>query len=254
MTLADEPIDRRHDGGVGERDAQFFKPRGGLRELGTGEIELRDRRGVSRIRIVEALFREQLPAVQVPRAFQVRVGELQVGFTLADRRLCDLVRRLGLLDLLDDLPVFDLRNLLAATDAIAEAHADRDEPSAGLRHDLDRRGGDEISDNLEARRDGVSRDRRQFHGDRRAERGTHASAAAVGSTGSILRIHLGLRAIGGFTLGEEPFVVSDAGQRQDRHDDWNQQLAHIEVASALVGLDRPATAAGTGAAGAAGTA
>src|SRR5690606_9134648 len=73
----------------------------------------------------------------------------EVGLTLPDGGLGDLVRRLGLAELLADLAIVHLRDLLAALHRVAKPHADRLEPAGGLRHDLDGRRADEAADHLD---------------------------------------------------------------------------------------------------------
>ena len=84
-----------------------------LRELRPREIDLRHRRLVPRIRVVEPLPRQELPVVQAARPLERGLGELEVGVALTHRRARHLERGLGLLDLLSNLPVFDDRNRLA---------------------------------------------------------------------------------------------------------------------------------------------
>ena len=73
-----------------------------------------DGRRRARLGVVERLARQQLAVEQALRAIEVDVGELEVGLALADGGLGHLVRRLGLLDLLDDFLVLDLGQQLAA--------------------------------------------------------------------------------------------------------------------------------------------
>ena len=51
------------------------------------QIELRQRRLMARIDVVERLLREQLALEEAARAIEVVLRELQVGFALTDRRL-----------------------------------------------------------------------------------------------------------------------------------------------------------------------
>ncbi len=81
----------------------------------------------------------------------------------------DLVRRLGLADLLDDFAILDLGDHLAAAHAIAQLDDDRREPAAGLRRDIDGRFANQIADDAEMRGDVAARDFGHFDGHRRPE-------------------------------------------------------------------------------------
>ena len=89
------------------------------------EIELRHRRLVARVDVVEGLLRQQLPLVEAARAIEVGLRQLEVGFALADGGLRDLVGGLRLPHLLADFAVLDARDDLALPDRVAELDVDR---------------------------------------------------------------------------------------------------------------------------------
>ena len=111
---------------------------------------------IARVGVVEGLPRNQLAFEQVARAIEVGLRQPQVGLALTDRRGRHFIRGLRLLDLLQELVVFDLGELLTARDAIAQPHEDLLEPAGDLGHGFDRRGADQIADDGQLRR----RDRR----------------------------------------------------------------------------------------------
>ena len=83
------------------------------------------RRLVARVGVVERLAGQQVALVEALRALHVVLRELQVGLPLPDRRLRHVVGRFRLLDLLDDLAIFDLGDRLSAAHRIAELHVHR---------------------------------------------------------------------------------------------------------------------------------
>ncbi len=135
---------------VGEVDLQLVEPRLGLCELRLGEIELRRRRLIACVGVVEGLLRNQLPLEEIARAIEVGLGQAQIGLALADGRRRDLEGRLRLLDLFEQLAVFDLRQLLAA--ATPGRRAARAPPRAGpltFGYGFDRGGADQVADDRE---------------------------------------------------------------------------------------------------------
>src|SRR4030095_13115452 len=97
--------------------------------LRAGEIELRNRGLISGLVVVERLLRQQLPLIEAARAFAAGFRQLQVRFPLTDGRGRYILRRVGLLDLLDDLEVLDLGEPLSHSHAIAQANEDVLEPA-----------------------------------------------------------------------------------------------------------------------------
>jgi hypothetical protein len=148
-TLADKPADGRRDDRVRQVDFQFVEPRLGLRELCARQIELRDRRLVARIGVVEGLLGNELPLVQVARAIEVRLGQTQVGFTLTDGGLRDVVGCHRLLDLLLQFAVLDLGNGLPAGHAIAETHGNGFEPAGNFGSGFDGLRAHQITDDAD---------------------------------------------------------------------------------------------------------
>ena len=122
---ADEPVDRGEDPRVRQVDPQFLEPRRRLASLGPRQVDLRHRRVVPRLGVVERLLRDQVAPEEVPRALEVALGELEVGFALADRGLRHLERRLGLAHLLADFAVLERGQQLAPADRVAQAHVHR---------------------------------------------------------------------------------------------------------------------------------
>ncbi len=100
-------------------DAQLLEARVVLIELGLRQVELRDRRKVARLGVVERLLGEQLPGEQVLRALEVELRDLEVRFALTNGGLGHFLGRFSGAHLLDDLAILDLGEHLAAT------HADR---------------------------------------------------------------------------------------------------------------------------------
>ena len=105
-----------------------------------------DGRLIPRVGVVECLPRQQVALVQAARALEVVLRQLQVGLPLTNRRLRHVVGGFGLIDLLDDLAVFDLRDGLSAPHGIAELHVDRVEAALAPRHGVDGGGADEVAD------------------------------------------------------------------------------------------------------------
>jgi hypothetical protein len=136
---------------------------------------LRQRRLVTRLGVVVGLAGEELPFEQVPVPLEVRLRELQVGFALTNRRLSDLEGRFLLADLLADLAVLYLGDRLAASDRIAEPHADRLQASVYLGDGLDGGGADEIAYDRDSLRNAGALDRREL--DRHRRTGDAATAA-----------------------------------------------------------------------------
>ena len=119
-------------------DLQLVEAGLGLFHLRHRELELRLRRLVARVGVVERLPWQQVALEEALRAFHVVLRELQIGLALANGRLRHVVRRLCLLDLLDDLAVLDLRNRLTAANGIAQLDVDRVETPLTARHRVDR--------------------------------------------------------------------------------------------------------------------
>ena len=178
----DEAVDRRDDDRVLEVDAKLVEPRGRLVVLRAREIELRDRRLVARLGVVERLLRQQLPREQVARPLGVGLGELEVRFALPDGGARDLERRLLLLDLLLELEVFDLGDPLSARHAIAEADGDVLQPAGRARHDRDGGVADEIADD-----DQLLHDRAAVRGARSRRSSVGGSAAAEAAAAEVHR-------------------------------------------------------------------
>src|SRR6185436_15313731 len=113
-----EAVHRRDDQRVLQVDAQLVEPRLRLVVLRPRQVERCLRRLVLRFRVVERLLRKQLPLKEVARALDVGLREIEVGLALADGRLGDLERRLGLLDLFANLLVLDPGDALGTTDTV----------------------------------------------------------------------------------------------------------------------------------------
>ena len=150
----------------------------GLRHLRLREIELRLRGLIPRVGIVERLAGQQVALEQAARALEIVLRELQVGLALPDRRLRHVVGRFGLLDLLDDFAVFDLRDRLAEPDGIAQLHVHRVETALAAGHRVDRRRADQVADDRHGVDHVLARHRRELDGHRRPSR-TAATAAAA---------------------------------------------------------------------------
>ena len=107
--LGDHAVERRRDDRVLERDAQLVEP--GLRLSGSGRAPDRPararRRSATRCRRASACG-SSCRSNRLRDRSSVGLGELQLGFALADRRDRDLLCGLGLLDLLEQLVVFEL--------------------------------------------------------------------------------------------------------------------------------------------------
>ena len=132
-----------------EVDAQLVEARLRLRALRAREIELRDRRLIARLVVVERLLGQQLPLEEVARALDVGLRQLQIRFALADRGRDTSCAGFGLLDLFDDLEVLDLGDALAAGHAIAEPHGDVLQASGGARRDRHRGLADQVADDAD---------------------------------------------------------------------------------------------------------
>ena len=223
----DEPVDRREDHGVLEREPQLVEARLRLRILCARQVERRLCRLILRFRIVERLLRQQLALEEVPRALDVGLGEIQIGFALADGRLADLERRFGLLDLFANLLVLDARDALATADPIAELDADLLQASGGLWHDRDRLIANQVADDGELTIDWRVHDGRELHGEltaaaagaRTAWRVTAPSgSAATPACRRLLRIGRLRRAVPAEHAGVER-DAGDCGRDDDRNDD-----------------------------------
>ena len=107
------------------------------------------RRLVAGLGVVERLAGKQAALEQALVAIEVGPGERQVGLALADRRARDLVRRIGLAQLLEQFLVLDLGEHLAAAHRVADAHADRLQPTLRARHDVDGLRADEAADHFD---------------------------------------------------------------------------------------------------------
>ena len=149
----------------------------GLLQLRHRQLELRLRRLIARVGVVERLAGQQVALEEALRALHVVLRQLQVGLALANGRLRHVERRLGLLDLLDDLAVLDLRDCLAAANRIAELDVDRVEPSLAAWHRVDRRGADQVADDRDRVDHVLACDRCELDGHRRARTAGHAAAA-----------------------------------------------------------------------------
>ena len=77
------------------------------------EVELRDRRLMPRVDVVERLLRQQLAIEEAARAVEVVLRQLEVRFALANRRLRDLIGGLRPPHLLADFAVLDAGDDLA---------------------------------------------------------------------------------------------------------------------------------------------
>ncbi len=210
VALADEAVDGRDDLRVRQGDFQFVEPGLGLFELGARQVELRDRRLVARVDVVEGLLRQQLPLVETARALEVVLRQLEIRFALANRRLRDLIRRLGAADLLADLAVLDARDDLPLPDRIAELDVHDLQPAVGARHDLDRGGADQVADDQDLFGDRRPLDGGELDRHRRPRRAPSAGRRA-GATGRVTA----------------PVVDQDAGQADDGDDDDRDGSAHV---------------------------
>ena len=139
----------------------------GLLHLRHRKLELRLRRLIARVGVVERLAGQQIALEEALRPFHVVLRELQVGLALANGRLRHVERRLGLLDLLDDLAIFDLRDRLAAANRIAELDVNRVETPLSARHRIDGRGADEVADDRDRVDHVLADDRRELDRHRR---------------------------------------------------------------------------------------
>ena len=143
--------------------------------LRLGDAHLRHRRVVARLGVFEHLLGHQ-PALVARLAAAEHVGrDLLVALAVDDRRLVHVEVRLRLADLLQELAVFDLGDLLALGDAVAELHGDRLEPARHARLDVHRRLADEVADGRDVVDDVLTRGRRRVH----RHHATAAAAAAL---------------------------------------------------------------------------
>ena len=132
-------------------------------ELRLRQIDLRFRRHVARLGIVERLLGEQLALEEVLRALEVQLGDLEVGLALPDGGLRHFERGLGWAHLLEDFAIFDLGHHLAAPDGVAQLHVDAQQTAAGLRRDLDGLQADQVADDGEVRGEVAALGGAQFH-------------------------------------------------------------------------------------------
>ena len=154
------------------RDLRLF-------QLRHRELELRLRRLIARVGIVERLAGQQVALEEALRALHVVLRELQVGLALANGRLRHVEGRLRLLDLLDDFAIFDLRDRLAAANRIAQLDVHRVETALAARHRVDRRGADEVADDRDRVDHVLARDRRELDRHRRARAAAESAAATA---------------------------------------------------------------------------
>ncbi len=118
---------------------ELVDPRLRLHDLRFRHRDLRERRVVAGLRVLEILLGHQSVLERRLRAVERRLRDLQVALALDDRGFVDLEVGLRLVDLLLDVAVFHLRDLLALGDAVAHLHEDGLEPAVDARDDVDRR-------------------------------------------------------------------------------------------------------------------
>ena len=222
--LADEAIDRRDNLRVRQRDLELVEAGASGLELRPRQVELRQRRLVPRVDVVERLLRQQLALVEVARSVEVVLGQLQVGFALANRGLADAVGRFRLPHLLANLQVFDAGDDLALLDRVAELDIHGLQPAVDARHDVDGRGANQVADEEDLLADRRLLDVRELDGHRRPG---HAAAAA-GRTRSGARI-------GGVAA---PVVEQETADTDDGDDDDRDCSSH--GLKAAVGCPLPA--------------
>ena len=143
------------------------------------KLELRLRRLIARVGVVERLAGQQIALEEALRSLHVVLRELQVGLALANGRLRHVEGRLGLLDLLDDLAVFDLRDRLAAANRIAELDVHRIETPLAAGHRIDGRGTNEVADDRDRVDHVLARDRCELDRHRRPRTAGHPAAKAA---------------------------------------------------------------------------
>jgi hypothetical protein len=173
----DEPIHRRGDDRVAEIDLQLVESRFRLLRLRACQIQLRLRRLVTRLGVVQHLLGDELSFEEALRAIEVRLRKPEIRIPLPDRGLRDFLCGLLLLDLLDEFEVFDLGNTLTARHPISEADRHIFQSSGRARCHGHCAIADQIADNGE------------FGGDRRAFRGghfdSHRPTAASAATATV---------------------------------------------------------------------
>ena len=120
------------------------------------------RRLVAGLGVVQRLARDQVAPEEVLRALEVGLGELEIGFTLADGRprRRRTTRRSG-----GPAPGVSRSSSCASNwpsaDRVAQPHVHRFEPAADLGHHVDRGGADQVADHRDALGDGEALRRRR---------------------------------------------------------------------------------------------
>ena len=221
-------------------DAQLLEARLVLIELGFRQVELRDRRQVARLGVVERLFGEQLPREQILRSFEVELRDLEVRFALADGGLGHFLRRLGGAHLLDDFAILDLGEHLAATDGVAELHVHAQQTASGARRDVHGLQSDQVADDRQVcghvaalRAPELHRHRHAGHAAAATRSARETAAPAAASTLRATRPALAAASRrlrtrrGGIAFAREDAHVSCGATDDGHHDRDHDKFAHI---------------------------
>ena len=136
------------------------------------------RRLMPRVDVIERLLRQQLTLEQAARAVEAGLRQLEVRLPLANRRLRDLIGRLGPADLLAEFAVLDTGDDLAFPHRIAQLDVHHLQAPVGAGHDLDGCRADQVADDHDLLGNGGALDRGELdrHG------GAGAAPAAGGRT------------------------------------------------------------------------
>src|SRR5262245_41073628 len=131
-----------------------------------------------RLVVVQRLLREQLPLEEAAVAIEVGLREREIGFARTNGRSGNFLRRLLLLDLLDELEILNLGAALALADLIARPVADVLKATRGTRRDRNGAFTNQVANDRQLGRDACAFCNGGFDGHRPTAAAAPVTAAA----------------------------------------------------------------------------